>query len=351
MTPHHRRTAESRESGLVQRVRASLRIVPVNKPHILLACSGGRDSVALAWVLGELLRLDLIGLSIAHVHHGQHNLADAAADAVRQIGATLDVPVDVRHLSRQQIASHRGVGLEEALRRERYVELARVARERSTDALALAHHQSDQAETLLLHLIRGSGLSGLAGMREWETRRIPWWTTSESVGEMGLWRPFIQEPADEVTAVAAASGLPVVEDPTNRDTAFRRNAIRHQLLPVIEAIAPGSTASVARTAHLVAPDADLLDELTSRHLGACREGNRLVRHDVVALPLSLQRRVVRAWLESLVPEGEFTINRISAVLDIAHRNRGGASVEVGAGSIVVLRDGYLVLLPWQNRNR
>jgi tRNA(Ile)-lysidine synthase len=349
MTPQHRRRPAARESGIVQRVRSSLHRLSAERPHILLACSGGKDSVALAWALAELGRLDLLRLSIAHIHHGQHELADVAAEAVQQAGRVLDVPVAVRNLDPDSIAAHAGVGREEALRRERYLALGAIAAETGADAIALAHHQADQAETVLLHLLRGSGLNGLTGMREWEMRRIPWWNDAGPAKQVGIWRPLIHETVDEVAAIAAASGLPVVEDPTNTDTAYRRNAIRHQLLPVIESISPGSTAAVARAAHLIAPDVDLLNDLAARHRDSCQEGDRLSRRCVIDLPVSLQRRVVRAWLEELLPSEELTFDRVTAVLDMAHRNRGGARVQIGAGQDVVLQCGYLVFDPWQNR--
>lgn len=342
---------DHRESGIVQRVRRSLRSLPVEHPHVLMACSGGKDSVALAWVLAGLRRLDLLTLSIAHIHHGQHDKADAAVEAVLAIGRALDVRVIVSRLDPSHIAAHAGVGLEEAMRRERYLALAGIANELGADALTLAHHQSDQAETVLLHLLRGSGLNGMAGMREWEARGIPWWTETAPATTIGLWRPFISEPADEVAAIALASGLPVLEDPTNTDMAFRRNAIRHQLLPVIEALSPGSTAAVARAADLIAADADLLRDLTDHHLEACVTEGGLERDGIVQLPLALQRRVVRAWLEGEVPHGEFSLDRISAVLELAQRNRGGARVQIGGHHSVVLRGGYLKLDPWQNRDR
>jgi tRNA(Ile)-lysidine synthase len=259
------------------------------------------------------------------------------------------VPVTVRYLEPAKIAAHAGVGLEEAMRRERYRALAGIANETGADALALAHHQTDQAETVLLHLLRGSGLDGLTGMNEWEMRLIPWWTNAEPAMQVGIWRPFIQEPVAGVAAVALASDYPVVEDPTNIDTAYRRNAIRHHLLPVIESISPGSTAAVARAAHLLAADADLLDDLAASHFDSCRDGDRLLRRDVVKLPVGLQRRVVRAWLDHLVPNEEFSFERTAAVLEMAHRNRGGARVEVGAGIDVVLLDSYLVMDAWQNK--
>lgn len=124
MTQKRAPESDQRESGIVQRFRNSLRHGSVPTPHVLLACSGGKDSVALAAILAELRRLELLTFSIAHIHHGQHDRADEAAQAVKDIGSTLDVDVSAHFLAQSDIDSHQGVGLEEALRRERYLRTA-----------------------------------------------------------------------------------------------------------------------------------------------------------------------------------------------------------------------------------
>ncbi len=330
----------SKESGILQRLRQSLRHIPIDRPHVLLACSGGKDSVALASMLAELARLNTLSMTIAHIHHGQHDLADVAASAVTSIGRMLDVPVIVRHLEAQAVATHEHFGLEEALRRERYLALARIAKEVNASCIALAHHQSDQAETLLLHLIRGSGVDGLAGMREWEIRHVPWWEEPAELST-GIWRPLIYESAATVADLAAQSGLPIVEDPTNTNPSFRRNAIRHNVLPILEGISPGSTAAIARSARVIATDADLLSEATMVHLAACRTETGLSRMKLVDLPDGWQHRVVRSWLIHAALPTDITYDRVSAVVELSQRNRGGSRVELGAGTRVVLRNGVL----------
>lgn len=325
----------------MQRMRKSVRELPTQAPHVLLACSGGKDSVALAWALAELRRLDLLTFSIAHIHHGQHDRADVAANAVREIGDTLGVDVDVHRLVQSGIDAHGGVGLEEAMRRERYLALARIAAEQAADCLSLAHHQTDQAETILLHLMRGAGIDGLAGMRAWEVRTIPWWADTDEATEIGLWRPFIRESADDVAEMAISSGLPVVEDPTNIDSAYRRNAIRHRVLPVLEEIAEGSTAAIARSAQVIAGDASLVDQVTQEALERCREGEGLSRKSLMELPGPLRVRVARAWVLKQAGVIELSAHRTQAIIELAERNRGGAVVEIGSGHAVSLRNGLL----------
>lgn len=334
----------------MQRVRKSVRVLPFKRPHVLLACSAGKDSVALASILGEMQRLELVTLSIAHIHHGQHHCADAAAEAVQSIAKTLGTQALIHHLEKSAIEAHTGVGLEEALRRERYLALAQIASSLGADCIALAHHEADQAETILLHLMRGSGLDGLAGMREWELRQIPWWKSDVTPSRIGIWRPILREKAQDIETLARQSGLPIVEDPTNVDTAYRRNAIRHELLPVLERISPGSIAAIARTAGLLAGDAEYLHDQSNAELDKLTEDGTLNRRQLMNLPEPMQRRVVRAWITRSQPDIELSLERIDGVLLIAANNRGGAQVELGAQVTIRLSQGRLELNTWQNRD-
>lgn len=334
---------DSRETGIVQRLRMSLRALPQSQPHVLIACSGGKDSVALTWLLADLRRLGLLELSLAHVHHGQHQEADRAADAVMRIGEGLSIPAHGRKLEQMDIDSHAGVGLEEAMRRERYRALAGIAEEVGADAIALGHHRIDQAETMLLHLMRGAGLGGLSGMQEIEYREIPWWTESNPASKTVLWRPLLNESAAEIAEIAERSALLVIEDPTNTDTRFRRNAIRHKVVPVLESIAPGSTQSIARSAEVIRRDANLLFELTERALEDAELAGGLDRTKLLAQPVALQLRMIRAWFLNQLPQIEFSEDRVRAVQIAVEKNRGGSVIEIGSGASVVLRDGLLVL--------
>lgn len=341
MTQTHAGKPDRKESGLVQRLRISVRALPNHQPHVLLACSGGQDSVGLARLLAEMRRFDLLDFSIAHIHHGQHHRADDAADAVTRIGDILDVPVVIHRLTQQDFDNHPGLGMEEAMRRERYLALAGISRIHSANYLALGHHETDQAETILLHLMRGAGVDGLAGMREIESRTIPWWTDSSDQQDVVLWRPLLGESAQDIADYASDSGLPVVADPTNADTAWRRNAIRHQVLPLLEEIAVGSTAAIARSANLVTGDASLIATLTLAGLEQCLEDSALDRKRLLAQPPGMQQRIVRSWILGQLPTLELTSDRVLAVLGAAVRNRGGAIIEIGGSATVTLRDGLL----------
>src|SRR5690606_22762763 len=129
--------------------------------------------------------------SLVHVDHRVREDSPEAVSLVRQLGATLQIPVIVRQLDPGVIAGHAGSGPEEAMRRERYRAYEEVSSDVGGDAIALAHHQRDQAETVLLHLIRGAGLQGASGMREWADIPVPWWSRTERPANLRVWRPLL----------------------------------------------------------------------------------------------------------------------------------------------------------------
>ncbi len=330
-----------KEAGIVQRVRRRLKVPDSPPHHVLVACSGGADSVVLAWMLAELGGLGLIRLTLGHVHHHQNDHGDAAAAAVREIGERLSIDVRIAHLNQSDIDRHEGVGTEEAMRRARYLALARIAAEVGADTIALAHHQQDQAETVLLHLIRGSGLDGLTGMREHDERVIPWWNDDHEPMTIRLWRPFLTESAKSVKELAVTTGLPIVEDASNADPRYRRNAIRHQVLPLLEEIAAGSTAAIARSATVLQNDQVVISRAIEHAAMTCIEGESLDRKAVYDLPPEYQPGVVRYWLQRRGLANDLAQERIDAIVHLAVRNRGGSRIELTAGWSVHLNDGYL----------
>ena len=314
----------------------------MSTPHILIGCSGGRDSVALAWVLAALARTGAATASIVHVDHKQRSSSALAAEGTQKIAAMLGLPFHLMSLESDALAEHVGVGPEEALRRERYRAMARIARETQSDALAVAHHERDQAETVLLHLVRGSGLHGATGMREWSTLDVPWWPSDDYSRALTVWRPFLRERWDTIEEIAVGSRLPIHFDDSNEQRRYRRNAVRHDVLPLLEGIASGAVGNIARFAELAGEDDDLLDAMAGDRLKVQPDGD-LHRRAIVDQPRAIQRRVVQQWLDQRGFDGELTTNRIDAVCGLAERNRSGALVEMGDGWIVMLEQGVLAL--------
>ena len=332
------------EVGVVQRLRRTLadaRLEP--HPHILAGFSGGADSLALLAALRELERLGLLRLTALHVDHGIRETSSSEAGAVAEVAASLGVPCEIWTIDPAALDRHRGVGPEEALRRERYRAFAATAARLGTDVVATGHHQRDQAETVLLHLLRGAGLHGVSGMRPLSTLTVPWWDGPGDRRTIRLWRPLLDEPVDVLRSFAESQDLPIVEDPSNDDSLFRRNAIRNEVLPVLEAVMPGSVANIARFAHLAAEDDHALDALATALVNDAPEEAALPLAFVAQQPVALQRRVLRTWVLARIPHLELSSQRVEALRRACLRAEGGKRIQLGAGWTGVIQRGTLTL--------
>ncbi len=218
--------------------------------RIVLALSGGRDSIVLLDVLAGLCGASGLPLVAVHVNHGLHPDAGRWAEFCRARCEALGVPLTVVPLGRRPAA---GDSLEAWARRERYAALA--ACMRRGDALLTAHHAADRAETVLLALLRGAGSHGLRGFAP--RRPFP---------PGVLLRPLADCPAPALAAHAARRGLAWVEDPANRDPRHPRNWLRHAWLPPLRERWPGLDATLGQVAVLQAQTAGLLDALADADL-------------------------------------------------------------------------------------
>ena len=215
--------------------------MPPRSSTLVVGVSGGADSVALVDALASLRRRRGFRVLAAHLDHGlRPGSADDAAFCA-ELCRSLDVPLRVDRADvRARAARERG-GLEQAARRERYAFLRRVKEEEGAVAIAVAHTRDDQAETLLLRLLRGAGATGLGGMRP---------------RSRDVLRPLLAVSRGEVLAQLRERGLAWREDPSNDDLDHRRNRVRHELIPYLEErFNPAIRASLARTASLLADEA------------------------------------------------------------------------------------------------
>src|SRR5262249_20892404 len=235
---------------------------------ITVGFSGGADSLALAAVLARLAPVAAVRVWLVHVDHGLRPDSAGEAEACGRLARELGLPVVSVGLWSELLERHGGVGIEEAARRERYVALARAAEINRSAMIATAHHRDDQAETVLLHLLRGAGLHGASGMAELSRIAVPWWETRprREPPAIDLWRPFLDESRGVVRAYARETGLTPVEDPSNDEPRFRRNRIRHEVMPLLEHVSPGAEAALARYARIAREEDALLDALADQAL-------------------------------------------------------------------------------------
>ena len=214
------------------------RLVPPGR-RVLAALSGGADSVALTLLLRELAKeAGFVLVGVAHLNHRLREAADADEQFCRELAASLALPIDVERVDVGQAARRGRISLEDAGHRERYAFFRRAAARLRADRVATGHHRDDQAETCLMRLIRGAGPDGLAGIRPRAGCVV---------------RPLLHVSRSELRTYLAGRGQPFREDETNRDPAFTRNRVRHELIPFLETRFSPSIANVlARTAEIVA---------------------------------------------------------------------------------------------------
>lgn len=243
-----------------------------------LGLSGGADSMALLHrLLAERERRDLT-LSAVHVHHGLSPHADAWAGHCRDWCARWDVPLRVEYV---HVAPRGGESLEAVARRERY----RVYAASRADVLALAHHQDDLAETVLLQLLRGAGPRGLAAMP----------LLRALTPRLSLWRPLLGVTRAAIEAYARAHGIIWVDDESNADTRWRRNLLRHRVLPLLEQELPHYRSHLQRSAQLAADAAQVLDEVAVEDLARCADGDGLSVPRLAMLSAPRQRLLLQHW--------------------------------------------------------
>lgn len=233
--------------------------------RLLVALSGGPDSLCLLHLLLQLRMQGGPALHVAHLDHGIRGAeAEAEAIAVAAQAEAWGLPVVVERRDVPALAEATGLGLPAAARLARYAFLAEVAQRSAVHGVAVAHQADDQAETLLLHALRGAGLAGLRGMRP----LVPWaeWATGVALTAAGppLIRPLLQRSRAEILAYCATHGLEPFDDPSNRSPRYARTRIR-RILATLSSENPRLLAALGRTAQLCADDYDYLQSQLSTH--------------------------------------------------------------------------------------
>ncbi len=295
---------------------------------LVVALSGGADSVALLDALVALQKRRGLRLVAAHLDHG---LRPESADDARfceELCARLGVSIRIGHADVRARAERERRGIEAAGRRERYAFLRRIRSEEGAFALATAHNRDDQAETLLLRLLRGSGRVGLGAMRA-RTR--------------GVVRPLLEVSRQEVLTHLETRGLSWREDATNADRTLVRNRVRHELLPYLESrFNPRVKEVLARTAGLLADEARLLERRARALL--TRAGHReseallLSRKRLAAAPRAIARLALRAGLAQTGGLRGVRARHVERLLDLARSSTAsGRALALPGGRVATVR--------------
>jgi tRNA(Ile)-lysidine synthase len=262
--------------------------------RMLLAVSGGPDSVALLHVLHEIREELRLHLEVAHLEHGIRGV-EAKEDArfVAALAGELSIPFHVREIDLPRIKSVAGKGNLEALARaERHRFFAQVMQRRRLVKVATAHTLDDQAETVLMWFLRGAGMKGLSGIAPRQELKIG--------GEPSLVivRPLLETTKAEVLQFLQERQFGFRLDRTNLDPAYLRNWIRLDLLPLVERrTGPGTARRLSQLAELCRDEDAVLDDLARRRYRAMLEAVKPFRRALLDQPRGLQRRILRLWIE------------------------------------------------------
>jgi tRNA(Ile)-lysidine synthase len=265
--------------------------------RILIAVSGGPDSVALLHLLHELRQEFELHLEVAHLQHGIRG-EEAREDArfVAELAEKLKLPFHLKEINLPEMKSDAGKGNLEALaREERYRFFAEVVREAKLDKVATAHTEDDQAETVMMWLLRGAGTKGLSGMSPVHRLRV---ATGASMNmPLTVIRPLLDVSKSEILEYLEDRKCAYRVDQSNQHTALLRNWIRLELLPKIQQrVGTGFSARLSHLAAMIRDEDRFLDDLARKSYESVRDSNGLSRAGLLSEPKALQRRILRHWI-------------------------------------------------------
>jgi tRNA(Ile)-lysidine synthase len=300
-------------ANLVRTVRQRQLFVPGQ--HLLVAVSGGPDSIALVSLLHRMARPWQLKLTVVHCNYGLRGAeSDGDESFVSSFCRERDLPLIVDRpllVKRRQRSS-----LQAAARDARYDFMKRLAQKIGADHIAVGHTANDQAETVLMWLMRGAGMAGLAGMRY--------------AREDQIIRPLLAATREEVVAYLDHEGLMYRRDSSNEKPLYHRNRIRKELLPIIVGLAPAAVRVLQRQADLLGEDERYLAEVTTELADVLvRHGpggvQRVDRLALLEAPVALQRRLVRAILRTYDREGRASsLQAVESVRNLFLKGKSGA---------------------------
>lgn len=314
--------------------------LPLSEAVAVVGVSGGADSVALLLALDELIKANKLNIRIvvAHLDHRLRKESGDDARWVKELATRLGHEVSIKRVQVKSFALRGGDNLEQAARLVRYKWFAEVAQKRAANLVLTAHTMDDQAETVLLNLLRGSGADGLSGMEPMRPLN--------ATGKSMLARPLLAWAGRRDTEEFCRSrGIDFRHDEMNEDETFARVRVRRQLLPMMRSFNPRITEALARTAELLRDDSRALDSAARRlvELSSDNGTRHQLRTDLLAdAPAALRRRALRLWLEQRRGDlRRLELVHVRALENLVTQNRGGRTIELPGGSTVSCKSGRL----------
>ena len=303
---------------------------------VVVAVSGGPDSVALLHVLDSLKGIYRLRLHVAHLEHGIRG-EESRGDMqfVEELCRRLSLPFTARSEDVPALAASRGLSLEAAARKVRYAFLKEVSDEVKAEKIATGHNANDQAETLLLNLLRGAGMAGLSGIRPAMNGKII--------------RPLIESSRREIEEYVGEKHLDFRLDSSNLDERMERNKVRRVLLPLIEKeFNPGIIDALSRSASIFSTMNMYLIERVEEALDLCSKSeDGRITIDLEAfdeLPRAVKLFSLYTVVRSLEGDDQVvSFDILNAVLNLAARSKSGSRVEIGSGIVAMKEFGKLVI--------
>jgi tRNA(Ile)-lysidine synthase len=313
---------------LLRRLKKTLDQIEALRPgeKLLLAVSGGADSLAMLHLFNHAKQFDL---HVLHVHHGIRGAeADEDAVFVEAVCKEWHIPCRIEHVDAPALAATRKISLEAAAREVRYLALKSEAVKIGAKIIAVAHNLDDQAETVLMHIIRGSGLNGLRGMR----------VSSQMPGaDLTLIRPMLGITRAEIEAYCAEQKLTPRVDSTNTDIAYTRNRVRHEIIPALEQVNPQIKRALARLAESIRADVETVNQHAQESwqattLRAEADAIAFDRKILAAQPIAVQRQLIREAVAKISgPEQEVSFEQVEAAREVALNGDTGALADLPGG--------------------
>lgn len=302
---------------------------------IIIGVSGGADSMALLHVLIDLIQAYNLTLIAAHIHHGlRGKAADEDQMLVEKTCNKYGVICEVLHIDVNKLAKEQGLTVEEAGRNARYHFFNVLCQKHQTKKVAVAHHQNDQAETVVHHFFRGSGLKGLCGM--------------QPIRQDGLIRPLLMVTREEIEAYCRENKIQFRTDDTNFSTEYTRNAIRLSLIPEIEKnFNPNFIRNIAQMSMLLSDENDWIEKMTQQAYQNVAQTQhnkiKLSRSGTIDMPKALMRRVIRESIRKV--KGNITnieSKHVEMVVDLVKHGRTGAQIQLPKGTRVICDTNHIV---------
>ena len=322
---------------MLHRVSATIRTRALlsTGDRVAVAVSGGPDSVALAWLLHDLM--PTADWTVAGLIHVNHQLRSDAADAdeafCRDLASRLGWPIEVRQAAVRERALEERRSLESTARELRYACFEEAADALGATVVATGHSLDDQAETVMMRLLAGAGTRGLSGVRAKRGRYR---------------RPLLDCRRDRLREWLVARGEAFRTDTSNEDISIPRNLLRRELMPVIRRVAPGGLLALARLADMAADDEAVLEGQATEYLPRIalrRAGGMAVNSGAIrALPPAIARRVIRAIVADVAPSSRIGASHLETVRRLATSDKTEGRLDL-PGVMVISRPDGLLMLP------